>query len=1168
MTSSSFNLTSNLNGAGYSGAFTSSPILFSGLPSSNIGDINGDGFDDLIVTAAEADANSNYDSDTSYIIFGTADGFNTDLSLSNLDGVDGFAINGIDADDRLGSSAGGAGDVNGDGIDDLIIGAPDADPNGNDRAGESYVVFGRTEGFGTSFELSSLDGSNGFIINGIAAFDSSGSSVNGAGDVNGDGFDDLIIGADRADPNGIDLAGESYVVFGSDSFETSVDLSSLDGSTGFVLRGIDEGDRAGFAVNSAGDVNVDGFGDIVIGAPFADPNGVNNAGESYVVFGKSTGFDAILELSTLDGTNGLVFNGVNENQRTGFSVGSGKRRTSDIKIIDTVLIDAFQKPSARATTRYSIFGNDTPPTLDLNSPVNVAAGFRLSGIDAFDYSGNEVSSAGDINGDGFDDVIIGAPNGNDYAGESYVVFGGSDGFDASVALSSLDGSNGFVINGVESPARAGFSVSDAGDVNGDGIDDFVIGSAEITIITVGDPSNELDELAGASESYVVFGSTEDFAASFDLSSLDGSNGFAINGINENDFSGRSVSGAGDVNGDGVDDLIVGAPSADANGTRLAGESYVVFGSTEGFAESFDLSSLDGSNGFAINGINENDFSGRSVSGAGDVNGDGIDDLIVGASNVDNAEGSYVVFGRSDGFDARLDLSSLDGSNGFAISTGLSSDLGASVSSAGDVNGDGIDDLIVGAPDANGNGESYVVFGSIDGFDAILDVSSLDGSNGFVIGTRQSADLGASVSSAGDVNGDGIDDLIVGAPRAAFSDGESYVVFGSTDGFDAILDVSSLDGSNGFVIGNSLSGTFGLGASVSGAGDVNGDGFDDLIIGAPDTTTDGRSSAGESYIVLGGSDVGRDGRLDIAGLFGTDLSTAPGIDFSTNYTGSPTAVVSSDALSIADTFQLQSVAITMTNRPDGVNEKLLVDTTGTDIVADFDSDTGILTLQGVERATDYEQVLRTVQYFNEAATPDTSDRVITFEAKSPLVFNNTSAVATSTVTFNNLPTDGSDTLIGNLGDDIIKGLAGADTLSGEAGADTLSGNAGADVLIGGSGNDFLRGQGRGDTLIGVDVADVLPGVGERDRLLGGDGADIFVLGNETSAFYIGTGRALIKDFSAADGDVIQLSGSSSNYELRTSSSGTRIFLENSGTSDLVGLVKDVTLTDFSSGFGFV
>jgi Ca2+-binding RTX toxin-like protein len=150
----------------------------------------------------------------------------------------------------------------------------------------------------------------------------------------------------------------------------------------------------------------------------------------------------------------------------------------------------------------------------------------------------------------------------------------------------------------------------------------------------------------AGETYVVFGKSSGFTATVDLSTLDGTNGFRLDGIDVGDFSGKSVSSAGDVNGDGFDDLIIGAYLA-APGT--VGESYVVFGKSSGFTAAVDLSTLNGTNGFRLDGIDVGDFSGDSVSSAGDVNGDGFDDLIIGATNAapggkPGAGESYIVFG--------------------------------------------------------------------------------------------------------------------------------------------------------------------------------------------------------------------------------------------------------------------------------------------------------------------------------------------------------------------------------------------------------------------------------------------------------------------------------------------------------------------------------------------
>ena len=283
----------------------------------------------------------------------------------------------------------------------------------------------------------------------------------------------------------------------------------------------------------------------------------------------------------------------------------------------------------------------------------------------------------------------------------------------------INGNNGFTITGLNYNDGFGSSISNAGDLNGDGKNDIIIGAPNAGVGPTDDP------VSSAGQSYVIYGSNNGFPAEFSISSLNGVNGFTINGINSDDGSGTAVSYAGDVNADGIDDVIIGAPNA--------GQSYVVFGSKNGFVAQFNLANLNGTNGFTVNGINNGDNSGFAVSGAGDINSDGINDVIIGAHSSGCAGQSYVIFGSKNAFPAQFDLASLNSTNGFIIN-GISdnnvddgdcdSDTGYSVSNLGDVNHDGIADVIIGGPQVYNNaGQSYVIFGSKNGFVAQFNLTN-------------------------------------------------------------------------------------------------------------------------------------------------------------------------------------------------------------------------------------------------------------------------------------------------------------------------------------------------------------------------------------------------------------------------------------------------------------
>lgn len=525
------------------------------------------------------------------------------LELSDLDGTNGFVINGVAEGNQSGVAVSGLGDINDDDIDDLIIGA-----NGvNANSGASYVVFGSTQNYTTPLELSDLDGTNGFTIPGIDPNDGAGAAVSGLGDINDDGIDDFIIGASTANPNNI-ASGESYVIFGrSQNFPSSLDLTALDGSDGFVVNGIDLFDQSGVSVSGLGDVNDDGVDDLLIGAFFASPNGNSLSGESYVVFGRSAGtsFPATLELSDLDGSNGIMIHGIAVNDLSGGAV-SGLGDINDDGIDDLLIGANGANNGSGHGASYIVFGrpNSDPFTSPLDlSTLDGTDGVVLNGIAADDLSGGAVSGLGDVNGDGIDDLLIGANGANSFTGESYVVFGrpNSSPFTSPIMLSSLDGSNGFVIQGIAEGDQAGIAVSGLSDFNNDGINDLLIGASSAG------PNGDF-----SGESYVVFGrpTGSPFTSPLALSALDASTGLVIRGVNASDFSGNAVSNLGDVNGDGGNDLLIGAFTASPNGS---GQSYVVFGApaTDSTPDTFTftnftdvaLSTQQTSDAITVTGIN-------------------------------------------------------------------------------------------------------------------------------------------------------------------------------------------------------------------------------------------------------------------------------------------------------------------------------------------------------------------------------------------------------------------------------------------------------------------------------------------------------------------------------------------------------------------------------------
>ncbi len=494
----------------------------------------------------------------------------------------------------------------------------------------------------------------------------------------------------------------------------------------------------------------------------------------------------------------------------------------------TYTIEDPQGATAQARVRVAV----APTSESLADLVTATAGVRVTGPTPGDRLGASVAGGADVNGDGFADTIYGADDAlADNRGAAYVVFGGPD----AAAIDGADveaGIGGFAILGPATASSTGFSVAMLGDVNGDGLGDVAVG------VTDG---------GGEGGVYVVFGSAA--PVTVDLSAL-GAAGFEITG---GDSFGQSVAAAGDVNDDGLQDIVVGDPDAGVG----AGAAVVVFGKAG--TETVD-GTAPGEGGFRVEGTVVGGSLGFSVAGAGDVNLDGFDDVVIGASDIPVVGRVLVVFGKADTMDVSEDDLAFAGDEGIQITGGAAFDrVGHSVAGAGDVNGDGRADIIFGAPgidvgDEDLAGRVFVLFGGVDIASTTLDALTM-GNGGFSLdGVSQFDFAGWSVAGAGDVNRDGYADVVIGAQGAdtpESNSGRVYVLYGAPDlSGGSLADFPVGDG--GFQLDGEAFEHF-AGGAVHGSADRNGDGFDDLALGLPEAESD----AGLGYVCFGGNYVGSD-----------------------------------------------------------------------------------------------------------------------------------------------------------------------------------------------------------------------------------------------------------------------------------------------------------------------
>ena len=462
----------------------------------------------------------------------------------------------------------------------------------------------------------------------------------------------------------------------------------------------------------------------------------------------------------------------------------------------------------------------------------------LLGEDVGDGAGGAVASRIDLNGDGYDDLIIGARDRSEAgpdAGAVYVVFGHPDPWDAEMSLVDADGS----FQGVIDNEQAGWSVAGLSDVNWDGFDDLLVGA----------PYND-QQGDSAGKAYLVLGKAAGWGQDVSLGDAEAS--FVAAGLDETAKLGQAVASAGDVDGDGLGDLLVAAPLRHAGAYFDNGETFLFLGRTSGWATDMLLTEADAS----FLGENYDDESGSALAGGGDLDGDGLDDLVIAATGADHLEDNggavYLIAGRPAGWSQGTDLASADARFVGTLEYGY---VGTSLSMAGDVDGDGLDDLLVGAYHAdqacNGCGYVYLIRGRAGGWNTDVPMSSVDG---WFVGEAEEDRGGYSVAITADHDGDGATDLWIGAPRSAelaHSGGQAYFLRGTPQLWGTNVPLGVADG---YLRGEVEYAEVGIAAA---AGDLNGDGLADLVAGAYGNTWIG-ADAGQAQILFGRPDDDADG----------------------------------------------------------------------------------------------------------------------------------------------------------------------------------------------------------------------------------------------------------------------------------------------------------------------
>ncbi len=725
---------------------------------------------------------------------------------------------GLSDSDAFGRSVTSAGDLDGDGVPDIIVGANQPNVNRNEASGDVYVVFMNSDGTVRNARIMEQLSTNTHTVNAIHR----GTSVASLGDLNGDDIPDIAIGA-SGDINTTDDHGAIYIL-----------LMNRDGTTDRIIPithntpngpTLDTGDFFGNSIALVDDLDGNNVPDIAVGAIGDDAGGDSRGAIHILLMNSDHTIRNTIEINSTTPRGPIL----NDKGFFGQSVASTDLNNDGTPdIIAGTYLDSNNGYS-RGAVHIMFMNSDGTIQNTVRIDESTTNGPRLSNEAHFGVS---VASAGDLDNDGVDDVLVGSYENRSNTGSVYIMLMNPDGSIKSTSKINSSTSGGPVLSAGD---RLGVSVTPIGDLNGDGMPDIVAGAY-------------WDDAGGTNRGAVHLMLLDPIrpvpnykvhdTAKITTQAVQGS-GYS------NQFHFGTVSSIGDIDSDGTPDIAVGA-RGDVEGGANRGAVYILLMNNDGTVKSATAINDATPRGPTLA---NHDLFGTSVTSIGDIDEDGTPDIAVGADGDDSVgvdRGAvYILLMNNDGTVKNTVKINDATPRGPTLSNG--DGFGTSVTSIGDIDEDGTPDIAVGADDDNGSGGSlrgavHILFMSNDG--TVKRTVEINSATPRGPTLSNSDTFGASIASIGDINGDGTPDIAVGADGDNSNRGAVHILFMNNDGtVKSTVEINSTTPR-----GPTLSLGDRFGASIASIGDINGDGTPDIAVGARDDSKI-KAQQGAFYILL-------------------------------------------------------------------------------------------------------------------------------------------------------------------------------------------------------------------------------------------------------------------------------------------------------------------------------